>query len=176
MATHSSVLAWRIPGTAEPDRLPSMGSHRVGHDWSDLAAAQWFMERLVLSVCMCMWTGTFKQVLFHNYSSTKSNGLGSKRMAFTPEYALIFLNYVLNPVWLLSLMALIGIGIVEITEEKEQDLKLIYIWNIVSSKNDNRIYWYCICPHAESEVLMKGAWQQIWFLEMRYKMVTLSSK
>ena len=39
MATHSSVLAWRIPGTGEPDGLPSMGSHRVGHDWSDLAAA-----------------------------------------------------------------------------------------------------------------------------------------
>ena len=38
MATHSSVLAWRIPGTEEPGGLPSMGSHRVGHDWSDLAA------------------------------------------------------------------------------------------------------------------------------------------
>ena len=38
-ATHSSVLAWRIPGTGEPGGLPSMGSHRVGHDWSDLAAA-----------------------------------------------------------------------------------------------------------------------------------------
>ena len=32
MAAHSSVLAWRIPGTGEPVRLPSMGSHRVGHD------------------------------------------------------------------------------------------------------------------------------------------------
>ena len=39
MAAHSSVLAWRIPGTAEPGGLPSMGLHRVGHDWSDLAAA-----------------------------------------------------------------------------------------------------------------------------------------
>ena len=39
MATHSSVLAWRIPGTVEPDGLLSMGSHRVRHDWSDLAAA-----------------------------------------------------------------------------------------------------------------------------------------
>ena len=38
MATHSSVLAWRIPGTGEPGGLQSMGSHRVGHDWSDLAA------------------------------------------------------------------------------------------------------------------------------------------
>ena len=39
MATHSSVLAWRIPGTGEPGGLLSMGSHRIGHDWSDLAAA-----------------------------------------------------------------------------------------------------------------------------------------
>ena len=37
MATHSSVLAWRIPGTRQPGGLLSMGSHRVGHDWSDLA-------------------------------------------------------------------------------------------------------------------------------------------
>ena len=39
MATHSSVLAWRIPGTGKPHGLPSLGSHRVGHDSSDLAAA-----------------------------------------------------------------------------------------------------------------------------------------
>ena len=39
MAIHSSVLAWRIPGTGEPGGLPSMGSHRVRHDGSDLAAA-----------------------------------------------------------------------------------------------------------------------------------------
>ena len=39
MAAYSSVLAWRIPGTGEPGRLLSMGLHRVGHDWSDLAAA-----------------------------------------------------------------------------------------------------------------------------------------
>ena len=38
MAIHSSVPAWRIPGTAEPRRLPSMGLHRVGHDWRDLAS------------------------------------------------------------------------------------------------------------------------------------------
>ena len=39
MTTYSSVLAWRIPGMGEPGRPLSMGSHRVGHDWSDLAAA-----------------------------------------------------------------------------------------------------------------------------------------
>ena len=37
MGTHSSVLAWRIPGTGEPGGLSSLGSHRIGHDWSDLA-------------------------------------------------------------------------------------------------------------------------------------------
>ena len=39
MASHSSVLAWRVPGTGVPGGLPSVGSHRVRHDWSDLAAA-----------------------------------------------------------------------------------------------------------------------------------------
>ena len=39
MATHTSVIAWRIPGMGEPGGLPSMGSHRVGHDWSDLAVS-----------------------------------------------------------------------------------------------------------------------------------------
>jgi len=50
MATHSSVLAWRIPGTGEPGGPPSMGSHRVGHDWSDLAAAACLFQSLV-EVC-----------------------------------------------------------------------------------------------------------------------------
>ena len=39
MATHSSVLAWRVPGTGEPGGLLFLGSHRVGHDGSDVAAA-----------------------------------------------------------------------------------------------------------------------------------------
>ena len=62
MATHSSVLAWRIPGTGEPGGLPSMGLHRVGHNWSDLAAAAaaaQLIEAVLLwvlfafSLCMC---------------------------------------------------------------------------------------------------------------------------
>ena len=48
MATHSSVLAWRIPGMGEPGGLPSMGSHRVRHDWSDLAAAAEQVKRCSL--------------------------------------------------------------------------------------------------------------------------------
>ena len=54
MATHSGVLAWRIPGTGEPGGLPSMGSHRVGHDRSDLAAtAAADVYFSVTHVCIC---------------------------------------------------------------------------------------------------------------------------
>ena len=53
MATHSSDLAWRIPGTGKPGGLPSVGLHRVGHDWSDLAAAEaaaaYFLLKLLYS-------------------------------------------------------------------------------------------------------------------------------
>ena len=51
MATHSSVLAWRISGTGEPGGLPSMGSHRVRHDSSDLAAAAaaWYFVKSINS-------------------------------------------------------------------------------------------------------------------------------
>ena len=49
MATRSSVLAWRIPGMVEPGGLPSMGSHRVGHDRSDLAAAK---KNKVVRMCI----------------------------------------------------------------------------------------------------------------------------
>ena len=49
MATHSSVLAWRIPGTGEPGGLASMGSHRVGHDWSDLAAGGVVLGKLYIT-------------------------------------------------------------------------------------------------------------------------------
>ena len=48
MATHSSILAWRIPGMGEPAGLPSMGLHRVGHNWSDLAAAAATILNLVI--------------------------------------------------------------------------------------------------------------------------------
>ena len=58
MAAHSSVLAWRIPGTGEPGGLPFMGSHRVGHDRSDLAAAaaaadQLYLEQLGPAAAFC---------------------------------------------------------------------------------------------------------------------------
>ena len=50
MATHSSVLAWKIPGTGEPGGPPSMGSQRVGHDCSDLTAAACLLAQCSLHV------------------------------------------------------------------------------------------------------------------------------
>ena len=58
IATHSSVLAWRILGTEEPGGLPSMGSHRVGHDWSDLAAAA---DQLMTRVRFLGWEDPLQQ-------------------------------------------------------------------------------------------------------------------
>ena len=67
MATHSSILAWRIPGTVGPGGLPSMGSLRVGHDRSDLAAAAaavFFQIKLLLLLLV----NTSYQVLYVDFS------------------------------------------------------------------------------------------------------------
>ena len=86
MATHSSVLAWRIPGTGEPGGLPSMGSHRVGHDWSDSAATviEFGNSRAQLGVEMKIWESGVRQTLVYTWwhrgcvdSAEKSAGSGT---------------------------------------------------------------------------------------------------
>ena len=59
MAAHSSFLAWRIPGMGEPGGLPSMGSQRVGHDWSDLAATLFVRDRRMMH-----WDDILPKVIF----------------------------------------------------------------------------------------------------------------
>ena len=66
MATHSSVLAWRIPGPGEPGGLPSMGLHRVRHDWSDLAAAAALVH--IFSFFLGFSLNIFIQVLLCSYT------------------------------------------------------------------------------------------------------------
>ena len=69
--SNSSILAWRIPGTEEPSGLPSMGSHRVGHDWSDLAVAvAAAAEASTILVFQC-WV---LSQLFHSPPSPSSRG------------------------------------------------------------------------------------------------------
>ena len=65
MAPHSSVLAWRIPGTGEPGGLPSMGSHRVGHYWSDSSSSSNHLKLIVLPK-FCQ-----QQHLKNNFAKTK---------------------------------------------------------------------------------------------------------
>ena len=84
MATHSSVLAWRIPGMGKPGGLPSVGSHRVGHDWSSLAAAVAVMKNTELDykrsfegdktfIFLILWLQEFISVLtFLKFYSQKS--------------------------------------------------------------------------------------------------------
>ena len=55
MATHSSILAWRIPGTEEPSGLPSMGSHRVGHDGSYLACMHALEKEMTTHSSILAW-------------------------------------------------------------------------------------------------------------------------
>ena len=72
MATHSSILAWKIPGMGEYGGLPSMGLHRVGHDWSDLAAAA--------AGCQDEWTGGSSKKL------ASTGGEGMSRLWCYPKY------------------------------------------------------------------------------------------
>ena len=94
MATHSSVLAWRIPRTGEPGGLPSMGPHRVGHHWSDLAAAAATMYRtLVTPALYLMYFYSRVAILIldscNNYIFLSQNAI----------YPLVFCTWILNRFW-----------------------------------------------------------------------------
>ena len=127
MATHSSVLAWRIPGTVESGGLPSMGSPRIGHDWSDLAAAAAVLHWMCvcdLSSFICRWAlrllpyldSRSKRVSFqinacvasgYRPRSGTAGSYGSFVFSFWfKKFLLVFLTlkYILLPINLLSLL------------------------------------------------------------------------
>ena len=84
MATHSSVLAWKIPGMAEPGGLPSTGSHRVGHDWRDLAAAAAYP--LLSFIVVQLWT-------FAWFFSTPWTEAFQASLSFTISWSLLKLMW-----------------------------------------------------------------------------------
>ena len=98
MATRSSVLVWRIPGTVEPGGLPSMGSHRVGHNWSNLVAlvrkiyshggryylaTETYISQHILSCWIFTWKNmdlVWKQVWYWTLICNTSLGISGKAM------------------------------------------------------------------------------------------------
>ena len=103
MATHSIALAWRIPGTAEPGGLPSMGSHRVGHDWSDLAAAV-----AVFELIEHFQASSLFQMVLLKAGSLKGTALFLKNYLFI---YLFWLCWVFIDVWVFRLFAWGGVAI-----------------------------------------------------------------
>ena len=89
MTTYSNVLAWRIQGTGEPGGLPSMGSHRVRHDWSDLAAAAWFPS--MQSGWVPEWTAEPRRGVGLETGSLSGTpghcGKDNRRKAFIPQHS-----------------------------------------------------------------------------------------
>ena len=99
MATHSSVLAWRIPGMGEPNGLLSMGSHRVGHDWRDLAAAAAAAAMWETQIWSLGWEDPLEKEMATHYSilawripwTEEPGGLqfmGSRRVSMTEQLSL----------------------------------------------------------------------------------------
>ena len=73
MATHSSVLTWRTPGTGELGGLPSMGLHRVGHNWSDLAAAAFSYDSKSVMLNICCLCRQVKHYFIKIFTQNDSN-------------------------------------------------------------------------------------------------------
>ena len=91
MATHSSVLAWRIPGTEEPGGLPSVGSHRVEHDYSDLAAAAAISTKI-----KCLFSEANDQKVSSYFASQIMLPIGHKIMSSESKSLHVFFMLVLE--------------------------------------------------------------------------------
>ena len=112
MAAHSSVLAWRIPGTGEPGGLQSLGSHRVGNDWSDLAAAAAFFYLQVLmhslfTFNLPIWPwrqSRISQIAFASLSKDKKASFGrmfkSPRLLFKKKKKSLKMLVLIQCLWL----------------------------------------------------------------------------
>ena len=90
MATHSSVLAWRIPGIREPGGLLSMGLHRVGHDWSDWAAAAAAANTIRVWLNLWVWSNSGYRGPAISYTWT-SSCVAQGSVVFSPLLSLISL-------------------------------------------------------------------------------------
>ena len=102
IATHTSILAWRIPGTGEPGGLPSMGPHRVGHDWSDLTAAAALVERHLYGIIWKCWL-TFDILYMDSSLLIEVNILLHTRQLKFPAYTKVGSFFITSVLLLFSL-------------------------------------------------------------------------
>ena len=103
---HSSTLAWKIPGTEEPGGLPSMGSHRVGHDWRDLAVAvMYFSVYLIiffifsfnLSVCSYLICSVKQHITKDSFFLIQANNCCLLNESLLYLHSLPLLRYLFRP-------------------------------------------------------------------------------
>ena len=101
MATHSGVLAWRIPGIGEPGQLLSMGSHRVRHDWGNLAAAEssnyskpWFIFLNTLHILWKVGQNTYAVELT---LSCNTNYIPKRQVWFWRGSSAVTFGYIIFP-------------------------------------------------------------------------------
>ena len=111
MATHSRVLAWRIPVTGEAGGLLSMGSHRVGHDWSDLAAAAAVDTYLYVFTCLKMAVHDkvdhrlliyLVDCIFRSFCNKQNEKLAIRKQQHKNQLAVFVLCGTFRFFWLLS--------------------------------------------------------------------------
>ena len=145
MATHSSILAWRIPGTGEPGGLLSMGSHRVGHDWSDLACMH----------ALAMEMATHSSILAWRNPGTEEPGglpsMGSHRVGhdwsgLAAAAAQSFEEFVLIPwVW----AACMSEGLWEQQEERRV-FTFLKVWRSKGGNKDTGAVWKQTCVETNN--------------------------
>ena len=151
MATHSSVLAWRIPGMVEPDGLLSMGAHRVGHDWSDLAVAvAWlhrsyeFEENAVEVMCVYRLIISNRTWYHHDLSPVVST-LATWLRRYLPGLSIIRLDQSLSRVrlsatpWIVARQASLSIT------SSRSSLRLMSIKSVMPSS-----HFICLFPRSLS--------------------------
>ena len=160
MATHSSVLAWRIPGTGEPGGLPSMGSHRVGHDWSDLAAAAGSSLRGISQAGILEWAAiSFSRGSFRPKDRTHTSCIG-KLILYHWTTRETFIKICRNKFLLILLIH---------TDETENSPCLFC--KSYTSEVFEFYMWRCHFP----PILLKAVWGLLCVTAFRFVRTTLSS-
>ena len=130
MATHSSVLAWRIPGTGEPGGLLSTGSHRVGHNWSDLAAAACTSCKLFWGFFVALFYSFFLLLLFCDIRSIFSIMFGLLFLFFFVCVSIIYF-------WFMVTMLLIFLRNIEKDRNRIKILPTVSLFKANHGKNLN---------------------------------------